>query len=222
MYSLKKFAYLKYFFHPLFENSKLKIHKNIKKRHFMEKLIKAGSPFIGEKIKLRIVEKTDLEEIMKYWNSYESRMYLGGIMPMSSMLETEWIDSVHQRYKNGSAYFFTILEKETDVFLGTCGLEGINNIARSATLGIGIHNPENHDKGYGTDTMRCLLKIGFDVLNLNRIELMVMEFNPRGIHVYEKVGFKKTGIKRQGQFLQGSYHDIIIMDILKSEYDEMK
>jgi RimJ/RimL family protein N-acetyltransferase len=188
----------------------------------MEKILEKGSPFIGEKIQLRALDKSDLEEIMKYWNTYESRIFLGTIIPMSSQMEQEWIDSVHQRRKNMKAFVFVIEDKETKEFLGTCGLEDIFWTSRSAVLGIAIHNPENHEKGYGTDTMKCLLKIGFNVLNLNRIELWVMEYNRRAIHVYEKVGFKEVGKKRQGHFIQGSYTDIIVMDILKSEFDELE
>ena len=186
----------------------------------MEKILEKGSPFVGEKVQLRAIEKSDVEEIMKHWNTYESRIFLGTIMPMSSTMEEDWIESVHQRRKNMKAFVFAIEDKETKEFLGTCGLENIFWTSRSAVLGIAIHNPENHEKGYGTDTMKCLLKIGFNVLNLNRIELWVMEYNRRAIHVYEKVGFTEVGKKRQGHFIQGSYIDIIVMDILKSEFND--
>ncbi len=184
----------------------------------MEELLAKGSPFIGEKVQLRAVEKTDLDDIMKYWNTFESRVGLGTVIPMSSMMEEDWIKSTHERAKNQTAFTFVVEHKETKELIGTCGIEDMNWIAKSGIVGIGIHNPANHNKGYGTDAMRCLLRFGFDVLNLNRIELWVMEYNERAIHVYEKLGFKKVGKKRQAHFLQGSYHDILEMDILRSEY----
>jgi len=211
----KLFMFIFYF---LFE---LKILKLYQKSNSMKEILEKGSPFIGEKIQLRALEKSDLEEIMKNWNTYETRLFLGNIIPMSSMMEEDWINSVHQRRKNMKAFIFAIDDKETKKFLGTCGLEDIYWTSRSAVLGIAIHNPENTDKGYGTDTMKCLLKFGFNVLNLNRIELWLMEYNKRALHVYEKVGFKEVGRKRQGHFIQGSYHDIIVMDIIKSEFSEL-
>ncbi len=186
----------------------------------MKEILEKGSPFIGEKVKLRPIEKSDIDKIMEHWNTYESRIFLGTIIPMSSMMEEDWINSVHQRRKKMEAFYFAIEDKETKEFLGTCGLESIFWTSRSAVLGIAIHNPENHNKGFGTDTMKCLLKFGFNILNLNRIELWVMEYNKRAIHVYEKIGFQEIGKKRQGHFIQGSYHDIIVMDILKSDFDE--
>lgn len=185
----------------------------------MEKILAKGSPFIGKQVQLRAVEKTDLDDIMKHWNTFESRIGLGTIIPMSSMMEEDWIRSTHEKAKNQTGFAFIIEHKETKELIGTCGYEEMNWIAKSGVVGIGIHNPENHNKGYGTDAMICLLKFGFDVLNLNRIELWVMEYNERAIHVYEKLGFKKVGKKRQAHFVQGSYHDIIEMDILRKEFE---
>jgi len=68
--------------------------------------------------------------------------------------------------------------------------------------------------------MECLLKFGFNILNLHRIELWVMEYNERAIHVYLKVGFKEVGRKREAHYLQGVYHNIVVMDILEEEFRE--
>ncbi len=184
----------------------------------MSDIYKTKSPYIGEKIKLRPLEKDDLDDIMEHWNTYESRIGLGLLIPMSSMMEAEFIESVHNKAKSGKEYVFAIEEISTENFLGTCGIGTINSVSRSAELGITIHNPANHSKGYGTDTMRCLISFGFNILNLHRIELLVMEYNERAIHVYNKVGFKEVGRKREAHFLQGIYYDVVVMDILEDEF----
>lgn len=179
------------------------------------------SPYIGDKVKIRALEKDDLDSIMEHWNNYESRIGLGFLVPMSSMMEAEFIEHVHNSAKNQKSYIFAIENLTSGEFLGTCGIDSINWTNRTAELGISIHNPANHSKGYGTDTMKCLLKFGFNILNLHRIELWVMEYNERAIHVYNKVGFKEVGRKREAYFLQGSYHDIVVMDILEEEFQEI-
>ncbi|MFX0099236.1 MAG: GNAT family N-acetyltransferase, partial [Candidatus Hodarchaeota archaeon] len=65
------------------------------------------------------------------------------------------------------------------------------------------------------------LKFCFNILNLNRVELGVYEFNTRAIHVYEKVGFKHIGKKRDDIFFEGKYYDHLMMDILQEEYREL-
>ncbi len=187
----------------------------------MKDIYKTKSPFEGEKVRLRTIEKSDLDDIMKYWNTYESRIGLGTIIPMSTMMEEEFIQSAHERAKSGRGHIFAIETLETKEFLGTCGIEEIMQINKSAVIGIIIHNPENHNKGYGTDAMICLLKVGFLVLNFHRLELLVMDYNKKAIHVYEKIGFKEIGLKREAHFLQGKYHDVYIMDILAKEFEAL-
>lgn len=102
----------------------------------------------------------------------------------------------------------------------TVGFEQVDFISRSATLGIAIHDSGDQGKGYGTEAMILMLKVGFWHINLHRIELIVLDYNQRAKHVYEKVGFKEVGRKREAHYLEGCYYDFILMDILKVEFNE--
>ena len=180
------------------------------------------SPFVGSKIKLRAVEKDDVEAILKHWNTYQTRRFLVNVMPMSRRMEEEWIEQVTANQKMGKEYVFVIERLSDGELLGTCGLHSISWIHRNAVLGIAIYNPANWNKGYGTETMQMLLNIGFNFLNLHRIELEVLENNPRAISVYKKVGFKEVGRRREAVYLEGTYIDSITMDILRNEYRNIK
>jgi len=179
------------------------------------------SPYIGEKIKLRALELSDLSSIMEYWNTYEVRIGLGKYIPDSSTQREEWIKAQIQKASKGEGYTFAIETLETKIFLGTCSLSRLNNVSRTAFLSVVIHNPENHEKGYGTDAVRCLLEFAFRILNLHRVELHVYSFIKDAIHVYEKVGFKQTGVRREASYVDGEYRDDLVMDILRREYDEI-
>lgn len=184
----------------------------------MDDLLARGTSFEGERIILRAVERKDIDSIMEYWNTYESRIGQGLYTPESRLQREEWIDQTHKQAKEGIGYTFAIINKKSEEFLGTCSLKRINFVNRGAFLSISIHNPVNHNKGYGTDAMKCLLRFGFEILNLHRIELHVYDFLKRAIHVYEKLGFKKTGIRREASFIAGEYRNDLVMDILNSEY----
>lgn len=43
-------------------------------------------------------------------------------------------------------------------------------------------------------------------------------FNPRAIHVYEKLGFKREGVLREVLYAGGGYHDASVMSLLRREY----
>ena len=45
-----------------------------------------------------------------------------------------------------------------------------------------------------------------------------MEDNARAFRMYEKVGFKRVGILRETEFIDGAYKGLLVMDILRDEF----
>jgi RimJ/RimL family protein N-acetyltransferase len=66
--------------------------------------------------------------------------------------------------------------------------------------------------------MELLVKYGFETLNMHRVWLRVFERNKRAIRSYEKVGFVNEGQMRESDYKDGTYHNILIMSILRQEY----
>ena len=65
--------------------------------------------------------------------------------------------------------------------------------------------------------MRTACRVAFDVMNLHRVELTVYDWNPRAIRVYEKVGFQREGVLRDGIFKAGRWNNLVLMSILRGE-----
>lgn len=169
----------------------------------------------GKKIRLIILEEHHLEDIVKGWNNPEMRKFLGGFIPHTKEAEREWIQSAQQQMKNMSSYYFVIEDLSTSRFIGTVSLNAINWISKSSGIGIAIHNPQDWEKGYGSEAMQLLIDFGWKHLNLRRIELSVYDFNERAKHVYEKLGFKEWGIAHQKYFIDGEYIDTHYMEIFR-------
>jgi diamine N-acetyltransferase len=93
---------------------------------------------------------------------------------------------------------------------------------RSAEVGLFIGDKACWNKGYGTEAMHLLLNLGFDTLNLNRIFLRVDEANKGGIRAYEKAGFIHEGRFREGTFQNGKYCDVLLMSVLRAEWNPKK
>ena len=178
--------------------------------------------YYGERVKLRALEMSDLDNIMKGWNNFEMRRFLNGAMPMSQNMEKEWLEKATKAkpWQDGSITL-AIEDKKTGEFLGTAGIFDINKQTQRAEFGIAIHSPENWGKGYGTDATKVMLWIGFQVLGLNSIYLYTASYNERGQKAYEKAGFKTVGTFRQAVFIEGQFHNFIAMDILKDEFLEV-
>ena len=169
---------------------------------------------------MRSFELSDVDEIIKYWNRLELRRLLGNVDkgPVARNQEEEWIKDTWNLRKERKAFLFAIENLADAKLIGGTGLFAIDWTSRSAEVVIIIYNPEYWGKGYGAESLDLILEFAFRDLNMNRVELHVLEFNERAYKCYLKVGFKEIGRKRKAKFIEGNYHDRIMMDILREEW----
>ena len=177
--------------------------------------------FEGKKMKLRSLKLTDLEVINIHWNTIALRRELGPVIPSSKNEIEDWIKKTWEKRKEGSEYTFAIEDIESNELIGYCSLKNIRKINRTGTVSIAIFNETNRGKGYGTDAMKVLLRIGFNFLNLHRIGLNVFETNKRAIKLYQNIGFKQVGLLRETDYVEGIYVNDLVMDILEDEWREL-
>ena len=172
----------------------------------------------GKKIRIRALEKKDLDSVMQWVNDPEITKNLSSffLYPVSKEQEEKWLENIHNFDATDKVF---AIETRAGVYLGNIGLHKINWKNRNAEMGIVIGKKDDWDKGLGTDAGLTLLDFAFNRMNLHRIYLRVWDFNLRAIKSYEKCGFKKEGILRQGHFEDGKYHDVIMMGILKAEFN---
>ena len=171
---------------------------------------------VGERIYLSPRNEEDVEIFTEWLNDFGITDYIG----RSSNIVTLQEEKMFLEKVDNNNRVFVIIDIETDEIIGTVGLHEINNINRTATLGIFIGNKEYWSKGYGTEAIQLILDFGFNYLNLNNIDLALMEFNERALKCYEKCGFKEIGRKRKCNFINGKYYDSILMDILAEEFTD--
>ena len=174
--------------------------------------------FIGKQVQLRSLELKDANFIIRVYNSLEVRRFLDDPDPLSLDDAEQWIRKTWAQRKAHQNFFFAIELGKSKELLGICGLFGLQKINRKAELMITLFDEYNRGKGYGTEAIRLLLDYGFNQLNLHRIVLFTHEINKRAQRVYEKLGFKPGGRRRQASFFEGAYHDQLLYDILESEF----
>ena len=102
--------------------------------------------------------------------------------------------------------------------IGTARLHGLDVENRRARYAVGIFDPDLWGQGYGTEITRLVLGFGFEILGLHRIDLRVLAFNSRAIACYEKCGFVREGLEREGSWIGGEWQSDVWMSILEHEY----
>lgn len=156
---------------------------------------------------MRALEKEDLDALLEWMNDPEMRhLTLKEELPLNRLRGEEFFEKIDK-------IFFAICLNDNRL-IGSLNLT-INQ--RNAALGITIDR-SCWSKGYGKEATELALDYSFNTRNLHRIELWVFEFNERAMHLYEKLGFKKEGVRREAVYKNGRYWDVINMGILKGEW----
>ncbi|MFX1564050.1 MAG: GNAT family N-acetyltransferase [Promethearchaeota archaeon] len=172
----------------------------------------------GKHVTLRGLEKEDVKEIMRHWNDLEIRRFIGNPYPVAKEEEEQWIQNTWESRRKGTELIFGIEINEGSKLIGTISLNSISRIHRFSELGIAIWNKKYWGQGLGTEAIHLILDYAFKTLNLHSIYLTVIEDNERAQRAYKKVGFQQVGRRRQTIYLEGKYQDLLIMDILATEY----
>ena len=173
----------------------------------------------GQLVRLRALERSDLENAYKWINDGEVTQYLMARYPYSHADEEKWLAEAD----TGNCYADLRLAIETNdgVHIGNCGLHRGRPEDRTAELGIMIGDKSYWSNGYGTDAMLTLLRFAFHQMNLHKVALGVFEFNERAQACYRKCGFVLEGRNREDYFQDGRYWDIIRMSVLDREFEAL-
>ena len=171
----------------------------------------------GERVYLRPLGRDDLSRIREWANNPNVRRLTGEVTPMSQAGAEEFYEKV---CTDRERVWFIIVLREGDRPIGEAGLLRMFPPWRTTDLSIIIGEEDAWGKGYGTEAILLLLNYAFGYLNFHRVVVGVVGFNERAIRLYEKVGFKKEGIQRDGYFYDHKYHDFVMMSILEDEFRE--
>ena len=174
----------------------------------------------SKRLRLRSAERTDIPRFVTWLNDPEVRQYLLLSYPLSQAFEEKWFESM---IAQGMAEQVLVIERklgEDYEPIGNTSFMHVDWVSRSAEIGIFIGEKKVWSQGYGREGMRLMLRHGFNHMNLNRIFLRVIEHNLRGIKAYEHAGFVHEGRLRQDVFREGTYRDVLVMSVLKQEWQD--
>ncbi|HHX69035.1 MAG TPA: GNAT family N-acetyltransferase [Gallicola sp.] len=173
---------------------------------------------IGERIYLRAFELEDYKTLTKWRNDRDITKSLGGnYFFVSSEREKKWIEN--SIFNDEHNLRLAICLNENNEYIGNVNLTNLDWINRNAEFSIFIGEKKYWGKGYATESTKLILDFGFSQRNLYRIYLTVLEDNKSAIHIYNKLGFKTEGVLRKSLFKDNKYHNLIIMSILKEEFE---
>ena len=106
---------------------------------------------------------------------------------------------------------------ENSEYIGNIGLHDLKRPNRSGMVGYWL--AENRQgRGIVTDCVRALTDFGFQTLGLNRIYIHCAAENKKSRAIPERLGFVQEGVLQDGEYLYGTFHDLIIYGMVKRNW----
>lgn len=164
-----------------------------------------------EKVYLKkLLSDESLESYLEFINDIENLTWTDvGIKPFNKEDLTEFLNEIEGLFLG----IFTHDNKH----IGNIHLSHVNKHNRNAELGIVLAR-RAHGKGFAKSAIRLVLKHAFEVMNLHRVYLTVIEGNTDAIALYEKLGFIKEGVETESFLYNFKFHNGIRYYMLEENY----
>lgn len=171
----------------------------------------------GENFYLRNLNKEDINGNYIHWfdDSEVCKMNSHHRFPNSEESMIKYIESVNNY---SDKLVLAIINKDDKAHIGNVSLQNIKYINRSAEFAIIIGEKKYWGKGVGKQCGKLIIEHGFSEINLHRIYCGTLSKNNGMINLAETLGFKKEGVRREAEFKNGEYLDIIEFGLLKDEW----
>lgn len=176
---------------------------------------------IGERLTLREYREEDFAPMQRWVNDPETTRYLSEVFaaPYTALQREKFLQRILSG--EGGGYNFVVAQKESLDYMGQIDIFNISKISRSGEVGL-VLAPWAWHKGYAREAVGLLQRFAFETANLHRLHLSVFAKNTRAHAAYLACGFVDEGVQRAHVYKDGEYQDLIVMGILREEWESAR
>lgn len=169
------------------------------------------------------LELTATTHAVSLYNAVDTnRKHLAEFLPWVAEMRSiadfqKYTENCERLYKQKKEVSFVILKDQ--VAVGRIGLHHLNMENKNAAIGYWL---TKNAEGNGIITKSCkkLIEYGFEDLGLNRIEIKAAVSNVKSQAIPKKLHFKKEGILREAEWVNGKFLDLVLYSLLKNEWEK--
>ena len=103
--------------------------------------------------------------------------------------------------------------------IGGVSLTEVQPEDRKGALRVLFADPARWSDGHGADVIETALRFAFHDMNLHRVWLKTVDDDEAAIACYRACGFRDEARLRQEGYGRGRYRDLLVMAILRHEFD---
>ncbi len=169
----------------------------------------------GKQCILRALEPEDLDFLYALENDPTIWELSNTLKPYSRAVLKEYLKNAHRDIYEVKQLRLCICSKD-GARLGLIDLFDFDPKNSRAGVGLIILNPEERNKGVGSEALQLMVTYAFTVLDLHQLYANILEDNLPSIHLFEKLGFEQVGVKRDWIKWGGVYKNECLFQKRKS------
>lgn len=172
-----------------------------------------------EEIKIVPLLESDLEKLIS-WAEDERTMleWCGPVFNFPLTFEQLKVYFAATNEPEPSRMIFKAVDSKGNI-AGMCELGAISRNNETASLCRIFTDKAFRSQGIANKLISYTIRLAFNEIGITRLELNVYTFNLPAIKCYEKLGFKKEGLKRKCTKYNEEYWDGYLYSLLREEWN---
>lgn len=175
------------------------------------------TPFlIGETIYFRPLEPGDGVSVARWLREHELGGRFASGLPMSEEAGQRHVENLTRDERQVAA---AIARRADDKLLGVIRIYNLQPQRRSGGYRLALDPEARGAEKIALESTRLVLDYVFETLGLNRLWIHELAAAEGVRKRYAKAGFTEEGILRQEAFQDGRYEDVVVMGMLRDEWE---
>lgn len=169
----------------------------------------------GNTIFLRALEPEDLAFIYHIENDETIWEVSNTQTPYSKFLITQYLENAHQDIYEAKQLRLAICKNENLEAIGLIDLFDFDPKNKRAGVGIIIQNEVDRNNGFGNEALGLMINYAFHQLQLHQLYANIGTENLPSLSLFTTFGFEKIGVKKDWNFTNNSFHDEVLLQLIK-------
>ena len=169
----------------------------------------------GKHCSLRALEPEDLDFLYVLENDVEVWEVSNTLRPYSRAVLKTYLENASRDIYEVKQLRLCVCNDKQEL-IGLVDLFDFDPKHLRAGIGIIIKNPLDRNKGIGAEALELLINYAFSVLDLRQVYANILEDNTASIHLFEKLGFERVGVKKDWIRWGGVFKNELLYQKIKS------
>ncbi|MEM7186596.1 MAG: GNAT family N-acetyltransferase [Bacteroidota bacterium] len=172
----------------------------------------------GTQIYLRALEPSDLDDLYQLENDESTWEVSNTSTPYSKYVLKQYLNNAHRDIYEVKQLRLVVCVAETNLAVGFVDLFDFEPKHKRVGVGIVIFSEKDRQKGYASEAIRLLGAYAATHLGVHQIYANITRDNTASIQLFENLGYRLAGEKKDWIFAAGGYKDELLYQYFHEEH----